>query len=111
MEATTNLNTKIHEKLSDWMSKLDQFQLQLSLGKMEAIDEYEKQKKNLHNFLHEYGQTAKVIKNITIEKSEELKKVLDDYKTKLTQEEKVTEKVIKNQKQTVGKLIDKINEF
>lgn len=108
MEPTT-VNSKIHEKLNDWMTKLDHFQVQLSLGKMEAADEYEKQKKNLHEYLHEYVQSATNIKNITKEKTEDMKKVLEDYKSKLLKEEKVTEKVIEKQKNSVEKIIDKIN--
>lgn len=109
METTTTVTSKIHEKLNDWMSKLDHFQVQLSLGKMEALDEYEKQKKSLHDYLHEYVQSAKTIKNITKEKAEDMKKVLGDYKSKLQKEEKVTEKVIEKQKDSVGKVLDKIN--
>ncbi|OFY85537.1 MAG: hypothetical protein A3F72_10215 [Bacteroidetes bacterium RIFCSPLOWO2_12_FULL_35_15] len=110
MEPTT-VNSKIHEKLNDWMTKLDHFQVQLSLGKMEAADEYEKQKKNLQEYLHEYVQSATNIKNITKEKAEDMKKVLDDYKSKLLKEEKVTEKVIEKQKNSVEKIIDKINKL
>jgi len=111
METTTNLNSKVHEKLNDWMSKLDQFQLQLSLGKMEAVEEYEKQKKTLHNYLHEYIQSAKTIADTTKEKAAEIKNVLAEYKSKLIKEEKVTEKVIANQKDSVGKLIKKISDL
>ncbi len=111
METKTDLNSKIHEKLNEWVGKLDHFQLQLSLGKMEAIEEYEKQKKSLHDYLHEYVQSANKIKNITKEKVAEVTKVLDDYKSKLLTEEKVTEKVIEKQKHSAGKIIDKINKL
>ena len=109
METPTTLNSQIHEKLNDWMTKLDHFQVQLSLGKMEALDEYEKQKKNLHEYLHEFAQSGRTIKNITKEKTEDVKKVLDDYKNKLLKEEKVTEKVLEKQKSSVEKILDKIN--
>lgn len=109
METKSTVNSKIHEKLNDWMTKLDHFQLQLSLGKMEAADEYEKQKKNLHDYLHEYVQSVEAIKNVTKEKAEEMKKVLGEYKSKLLNEENVTEKVIEKQKNSVEKIMDKIN--
>jgi dTDP-4-amino-4,6-dideoxygalactose transaminase len=111
MEPKTNLNVKIHDKLDEWMSKLDHFQLQLSLGKMEAVDEYEKQRKNFHEYLHEFTQTVNTIQNITEEKAEEVKKVLNDYKSKVLKEEAVTEKVIEKEKKSVEHLLDKINEL
>lgn len=105
------LNSKIHEKINGWLNKLDHFHLQVSLGKMEAKDEYQKQRKELQNYLHEYIQSADQFKNVAKEKAEVLKKSLNELKEEFQKDEETTEKTIKNHKVAVSKLVAKISEF
>lgn len=103
-----NLNSKIHEKINSWMNQLDHFQLQLSLGKMEAKDEYQKQKKMLHDYLHKYIQTAEHFEHVAEEKMEAVKKSLTELKNEFQKDEEATEKTIKAHKDSVVKLIEKV---
>lgn len=103
----TTLNDKIHEKINGWLNKLDHFQLQLSLGKMEAKDEYAKQKKLLHDSLHQYIQTAEHFENVAEEKVAVIKKSLNDLKNEFQKDEEATEKSIVEHKNSVVKLIEK----
>lgn len=103
----TTITDKIHEKINDWLSKLDHFQLQLSLGKMEAKDEYAKQKKDLHDHLHQYVQTVEHFEDIAKEKVGAIKKSLNDLKNEFQKEEEATEKSIIEHKKSVVKLIEK----
>ncbi len=102
------LNSKIHEKINGWMTKLDHYHLQLSLGKMEAKEEYAKQKKELHNYLHEYIQTAENFKNVTKEKADILRKSLSELKREFQKNIGATEKAIKEHQVSVSKLMQKI---
>ena len=106
-----SLNNKIHEKINGWLNKLDHFHLQVSLGKMEAKDEYNKQKKELQNYLHEYIQTADQLKNVAKEKAEVIKKSLNELKDEFQKDEETTEKTIKNHQIVVSKLVTKMGEF
>ena len=106
MEATLNYN--IHEKLNGWLNKLDHFQLQFSLGKMETKDEYAKQKNLLHYSLHRYIQTAENFENVAEEKVTTIKKSLIDFKNEFHKDEEATEKSIIEHKNSVVKLIEKV---
>lgn len=108
MSTNSDLNSRIHEKLNDWMAKLDHFQLQLSLGKKEAIDEYQEQKKTLNHYLHEAIQTAHHAKEVTAEKVESIKQILGEYTNELKKEEEASEKIIASQKAAVSGVIDKL---
>lgn len=103
----TSTIDKIHEKINDWLNKLDHFQLQLSLGKMEAKDEYAKQKKLLHDSLHQYIQTAEHFANETDHKVETIVNSLKELKTEFQKDEEATEKSIVEHKNSVVKLIEK----
>lgn len=108
MSNNSELNQKIHEKLNDWMSKLDQMQVQLSLGKMEAADEYQTQKKNLNNYLHEFIQNAHHAKDVAADKANAIKSILGDYKEELKKEEAATEQILEAQKKAAANVISKI---
>ena len=103
-----NLNDKIHEKINSWMNQLDHFQLQLSLGKMEAKDEYAKQKKQLHDYLHKYIQSAEHFEHVAEEKMDVIKKSLTELKDEFQKDEEATEKTIKAHKDSIVKLIEKV---
>ncbi len=104
----TSINDKIHEKINGWLNKLDHFQLQLSLGKMEAKDEYAKQKKMLHDSLHQYIQTAEHFEHVAESKVAAIKQSLNDLKNEFQKDEEATEKTIKEHKDSVVKLIEKV---
>jgi hypothetical protein len=101
------LNAKIHSKINDWLSRLDHYHLQVSLGKMEAKDEYEKQKKEFHDYFQQYIQSAESFKNVASEKVESVKKSLNELANEFTKEEEATEQTIKKHKESLGKLINK----
>ncbi|CAN5484821.1 hypothetical protein BH10BAC1_BH10BAC1_14910 [soil metagenome] len=102
-----SLNSKIHTRINDWMTKLDHYPLQLSLGKMEVKDEYVKQKKELHDYLHEYIQSAEHFKNVAEEKASVIKKSLGELKTAFEKEEEATEKTIQEHKNSIRTLLNK----
>ena len=103
-----SLNSKVHKKINGWLNKLDHFELQVSLGKMEAKDEYQKQKKELHNYLHEYIQSGEQFMNVAKEKVEVIKKSLTELKNEFEKDEEATEKTISEHKILVVKLVEKI---
>lgn len=109
MENSQHLNEKIHEKLSNWQSKLDYIQLQLSLGTKEVGEEFQKQKKLMHDYLHNYIQIGAQIKETSKEKVDEVKKIISEYKEKLMAEEKATESVISKHKNSIKELAGKLN--
>jgi hypothetical protein len=53
MATTNKIGDNLVAILKQSVTDLENFQLQLALGKAEAADEYEKAKKSFHSFLHE----------------------------------------------------------
>ncbi len=106
-----NLNEKINDKLDDWMSKLNHFQMQFSLGKMEAKEEFEKQKKNIHNHLNELEETVDKLKTTAKEKAEKIKDAVGNYKNELKKTEAANEEVINKHKDAVSKLIQDLKKL
>ena len=104
----TSISDKIHEKINGWLNKLDHFQLQLSLGKMEAKDEYTNQKKQLHDYLHQYIQTAENFAHVADDKVESIVRSLTELKNEFQKDEEATEKTIGEHKNSIIKLIEKV---
>ncbi|MCX6295646.1 MAG: hypothetical protein NTX97_06195 [Bacteroidetes bacterium] len=102
------VNNRIHEIVDNWMQKLDHFQLELSLGKMEVKDEYAEQKKILHDYLHKYIQSADHFKDYSKEKARSIKNSLNELKKEFLKEEETTELTIKEHKKSVGIALKKI---
>ncbi len=102
------VNSRIHEIVDNWMQKLDHFQLELSLGKMEVKDEYAEQKKLFLDNLHKYAQTAEHFKDYTKEKAVSIKNSLIELKNELLKEEETTEQTIKEHKKSVGSALKKM---
>lgn len=105
MEDYEHISEKIHAKLNEWGSKLEQLQLQASLGKKDAQDEFEKHKKQMHDYLHDVVQMGKQATETSKSKFTELKSSIEEYKKGLQEKEKLTEEIIKEHKKTVSKLI------
>lgn len=101
------LNSKVHEKISDWTAKLDNYLLQFSLGKMEAKDEYVKQKKELHDYLQKYIQSGEHFKNVAEQKVDSIIHTFDELKKEFQKEEEATEKTISEHKKAIENLLDK----
>lgn len=115
MEKTINkkdetFNEKIHEKVNKWVEKLDDLQLQISLGKMEAKDEFEKGKKQLHNLIQDYTQSFNHFKKVASEKAGTVEHAFNELKKEFKKDEEITEKSIKKHKDAIVDIIKEVND-
>ena len=115
MEKTINskdetFSDKVHDKVNKWMEKLDDYQVQLSLGKMEAKDEFEKGKKELREYFQKYAQTAKRFEHVAEEELEKINGSISRIVKEFQKDEETTEKTIAEHKNAISKLANEIND-
>lgn len=79
----TSLTDKIINGLRKAAEELEQFRLQASFGKVQAKDVYEEVKKKFNAYVHEAKLRLDETKGIAIEKSIQLKTVLEELQVQL----------------------------
>jgi hypothetical protein len=80
MSANESMADKAKERLNEFRASLEHLNVQMHLGATEARDEYEKQKKNLAQWIEQTSRTLGEMKDVSKEKATELKGALDDLR-------------------------------
>jgi len=106
----TELKDSIQNRLQSIEKSLDEFQLQLALGKAEALDEFEKQKKRLSEFVFEFQQK---IESLTTENEliNKLKSALQELQLQLSLGKAESKEVFEEQKEKIIKVVGDLEEI
>jgi hypothetical protein len=98
-----SLKEKTKEKLSDWKASLGHLNVQLHLGKKEARDEFEKQKKNLADWIDTAGEKLHNAKHISKEKALQLKAAIEELRVQAALGRAETEDALNKQQENLNK--------
>jgi hypothetical protein len=107
-----NFKEKAEERIEEWKTRAEELQLQLSLGRMEAIDELEKQKNNFKNFINDAKEKAfGFAENINPDKAKELREKFDDLQSQLAHGKTETKEAFEKQKEKINQGLDAVQSF
>ena len=108
METTTkSVTDNVIEVLKKAISELEEFRLQLALGKAEATDKYEEAKKSFNIIIADF----KIKLNEGNEKAHELKAKLDELMVQLALGKAETKDAFDEQRKRITKVIQEIEDF
>ncbi|MBN1253128.1 MAG: hypothetical protein JXA16_13405 [Bacteroidales bacterium] len=109
MEEST-LKEKVLKKYNQWKSEVEHLKVQLQLGATEAKSEFEKQKKSLDEWIITTKEQLSKLKNISKEKSTELRTKLEKLRALTTLGKAETEDALKEQYHKIHEGIHNIKE-
>lgn len=104
----TSISEKIIVGLKKAAIELEEFRLQATLGKAEAHDAYEGAKKKFNKYVHLAKQKLGNIKELTKEKSLELKAELELLQVWLTLGKAETKEAFEEQRKNISKVLNDI---
>jgi len=90
------------DKLNQWKSQVQQLNVQLHLGTYEALDEFERQKKELHNWLNDNRQKIEKLESETKENYIELRQKMDELKLQTALGRAEAEEAMKEQEHKIS---------
>lgn len=103
-----------NRKLEEWKAKLEHLQVQLHLGIEDAKDEFEKQKKQLEDWLNSTKHKLSDIKDITKDKATNVKSGLEELRLQAALGKAETEQAFQEQREKMSHKIHdlkhKVNE-
>lgn len=103
---TNSFTNKFDDLLKHWRDKLEEFRLQMTLGSMDAADEFEALKKRYRKYFHSFRQ--KLENDPTVSKlRDELKATLEELEVQLALGKAETKEAFEEQKEKLRKLMDK----
>lgn len=106
----SELKDSIQNRLQSIEKSLDEFQLQLALGKAEALDEFEKQKKKINEFVFDFQQKIEQVTTET-ELISRLKTVLQELQLQLALGKAESKEVFEEQKEKIIKVLGDLDEI
>jgi hypothetical protein len=104
----TSITEKIISGLKKSVVELEEFRLQAALGKAEAKDAYEAAKKKLNKYIHEAKIKLDSVKELTKEKSTQLKAELELLQVWLTLGKAETKEAFEEQRKNISKMLNDI---
>ena len=99
----TTLKDKTKEKLEQWKSQAEQLNLQMHLGAAEARDEFERQKKELKNWLHETDQEIENLEKEGKHQYIELRRKIDELRVQAALGKAEAEDSLKEQQRNLAR--------
>lgn len=107
-----NFKDKAEETIADWKLRAEELQLQLSLGKMEAMDELEKQTGNFKSFINETKEKAKDLADyINPEITNDLISKFEELQVQLALGKAETKDAFEEQKEKINQGLDSIQQL
>ena len=100
MEQNT-LNKEIKNTLNKWRESIDELELQLSLGKSEALEEFEKRKTALNHSVNELKAKAVEWENLGEAKTQDFRAKLDELQVQLALGKAETEDIFNEQRKKI----------
>lgn len=94
-------NTKLDETKNTWKSKIEELELQLALGKMDATDEFEKRKKDLNGTVHSMKQKIAGLPQAADDNTLKLKNSLEELQVQLALGKAETKDAYEEQKKKI----------
>jgi len=91
------LKGRIQEKLNSWKDSAEHLHVQLHLGAEEAKDEFEKQKRNLDDWIKIQSKKLHSVKDISQEKASQIKTALEELQVQAALGKAETEDALKEQ--------------
>lgn len=111
----TTINTSVGEKVINGLKKaaveLEEFRLQVALGKAEAKDKYEEAKKIFSAKLHEFHLKFNKVKDTTGKKAMNLKAVFEELHLQLSLGKAETKEIYEEQLKKITKALKKFERF
>lgn len=99
MKAGKDMKEIGQEKLQQLKTVFEELEVQLALGKAEAKEVFEREKKNLNEFIHEQKIRFKKEEKMAVEKWEDLLKKFEQLEAELSKETATKKKAYDKQKQ------------
>jgi hypothetical protein len=104
-----NFKEKADEAIQEWKLRAEELQLQLSLGRMEAIDELEKQKSNFKSFINETTNKVNTMaEKINPEIASQLKTKFEEMQVQLALGQAESKEAFEKQKEKINQGLDSI---
>ena len=91
------LKVRIQEKLTNWKNSAEHLHVQLHLGAEEAKDEFEKQKRNLDDWIEIQSKKLQGVKDISLEKATQIKTAMEELRVQAALGKAETEDALKEQ--------------
>lgn len=79
-----NFNEQTKQFMADWQKRLEEMQLQFSLGKMDAVEAFEKQKEHYKTMLHAFKENLDKGVTLSEEKMAEMKEKIETLRLQLS---------------------------
>jgi hypothetical protein len=102
-----SFTNELDDLLKHWQNRLEELRLQMSLGKMDASDEFEALKKRYRKYFSSFKQKLSEMEPGINELRDELKAVLDELELQLALGKAETKEAFETQKENLRRLMDK----
>ena len=102
--------SQAQEKISQWKARLEELELQLSLGQKEAADFFHEKKEDFKRFIEATKEKIKNMDGIGDEKTELLRQKLDNLKSKFASGREEAEKTIRAEAKIIDETFDSFGE-
>ena len=102
----TTFKNKVNDLRTEWESKIEELELQLTLGKAEAHDKFEQSKSNFQRTVNDLKARTGELEHLGKEKAQDLKMKLEELQVQLNLGKAETRDVFEKQKGKLEELID-----
>lgn len=104
----TAAKSKLDKLRNQWQSKIEELELQLTLGKAEAFDKFEDKKKNFQKSINELKSKTGQFDHLSKEKATALKSRLEELHVQLNLGKAETKEIFEEQKHKIDKSMSQV---